>query len=449
MHDGRLPRHRVIELGYGSGIGQVCDACGAFIEPDQRMTVRICTEDWRTIRLHDDCFRSGTPSARWPSGTPARERRASRARRALGADQGHRATHQLQETGPLEVALDLVAPRADLALGRAGRELSPGDVVERGAQEATADVHPELLANRRVAQILLPEPAQLLVEIVAVRLGAVRSEPDAEAREGGLHLVEHLPRAAIRTPAVREIEIRERLGDRAQRGLVRRSGALPVGAVVHRQYTAVRERALGEIGHVRVAPAIEMREEPGEDPQHEIGRQVQRVLPLAALETREPLCGGARSARPARARSALAALPRSTLPRCHAPTPSLSRAVDLAISASTTRACAILFANAAPPHEIGGGAPMALTSPPDRFLFIVSRGNTKLATYLQGHFAGDTTVQVVVDRRHGERRQQTAEVAAERRRADRRSRPHVDKELRLTSFAIVTLPAPALPSSRP
>jgi len=107
-----------------------------------------------------------------------------------------------------------------------------------------------------------------------------------------------------------------------------------------------------------------------------------------------------------------------------------------------------LFANAAR-DEIGGGAPTTLTSPPDRFLFIVSRGNTKLATYLQGHFAGDTTVQVVVDRRHGERRQQATAVASERRRADRRSRPHVDKELRLTSFAIVTLPDPAVPSSRP
>jgi hypothetical protein len=108
-----------------------------------------------------------------------------------------------------------------------------------------------------------------------------------------------------------------------------------------------------------------------------------------------------------------------------------------------------LFANAVPPDEIGEGALTALTSQPDRFLFIVSRGNTKLATYLQGHFAGDNTVMVVVDRRYGERRQQTTVVAPERRRADRRSRPHVDKELRLTSFAIVTLPAPAVPSSRP
>jgi hypothetical protein len=66
----------------------------------------------------------------------------------------------------------------------------------------------------------------------------------------------------------------------------------------------------------------------------------------------------------------------------------------------------------------------------------------KLASYLQHHFTGDTTVRVIVDRRHGERRRQTAQIDAERRRADRRSRPHVDKELRLTSFAIVTLPEP-------
>jgi len=100
-----------------------------------------------------------------------------------------------------------------------------------------------------------------------------------------------------------------------------------------------------------------------------------------------------------------------------------------------------LFADA-PRDDIGGGAPMALTSPPDRFLFIVSRGNAKLASELQHHFTGDTTVQVVVDRRYGERRQQSADVTADRRRADRRTRPHVDKELRLTSFAIVTLPEP-------
>ena len=66
----------------------------------------------------------------------------------------------------------------------------------------------------------------------------------------------------------------------------------------------------------------------------------------------------------------------------------------------------------------------------------------KLASYLQHHFSGDTTVKVVIDRRFGERRQHPADIVPERRRADRRSRPHIDKDLRLTSFAIVTLSEP-------
>ena len=191
----------------------------------------------------------------------------------------------------------------------------------------------------------------------------------------------------------------------------------------------MNERALGELGDVRVAPTIEVREEPGEDPQDEVGRQMKRGFPLAALEPGQPLSGGTTNA--------LSAL--SSLPRCHASTPSLSCAVDVTISASIGRAYAILFADAVPREEIVGGAPTALTGSPDRFLLIVSRGNAKLANYLQNHFTGDATVQVVVDRRHGERRQQTANIAADRRQGDRRTRPHVDKELRLTSFAIVTL----------
>ena len=84
----------------------------------------------------------------------------------------------------------------------------------------------------------------------------------------------------------------------------------------------------------------------------------------------------------------------------------------------------------------------------DRFLLIVSRGNEALASYLEQHFKGDSTVQVMVDRRQGERRRSgapTPEAAAEtappeRRRNDRRGHPEIDNELRLTSFAIVTLP---------
>jgi hypothetical protein len=90
---------------------------------------------------------------------------------------------------------------------------------------------------------------------------------------------------------------------------------------------------------------------------------------------------------------------------------------------------------------------------PDRFLLIVSRSNEELANYLQQHFKGDGTVQVVLDRRQGERRQGLREepprpddVAADRRRNDRRGRPDVDKELKLTAFAIVTLPTDPPPT---
>ena len=98
-----------------------------------------------------------------------------------------------------------------------------------------------------------------------------------------------------------------------------------------------------------------------------------------------------------------------------------------------------------------GRASTALTSTPDRFLLIVSRGNEELANYLQQHFKGDSTVQVVIDRRQGDRRESQRERSSEetnpeRRRNDRRGRPDVDKELRLTSFAIVTLPPESPPA---
>jgi hypothetical protein len=56
IQDGRLPRTPLIELGHGLGIRQACDACGSIIAKNQRMTVRISADDWRTLRLHDDCF---------------------------------------------------------------------------------------------------------------------------------------------------------------------------------------------------------------------------------------------------------------------------------------------------------------------------------------------------------------------------------------------------------
>jgi hypothetical protein len=73
-----------------------------------------------------------------------------------------------------------------------------------------------------------------------------------------------------------------------------------------------------------------------------------------------------------------------------------------------------------------------------RRLFIVSRDSLTLANYLRAWFAAD--VDVIVDRRQGERRQRGLYGGSERRRGDRRSRPHVDKEVKLTSYALVILP---------
>lgn len=103
---------------------------------------------------------------------------------------------------------------------------------------------------------------------------------------------------------------------------------------------------------------------------------------------------------------------------------------------------------------MSAGVTYALTSTPDRFLLIVSRGNEELANYLQQHFKGDGTVRVVVDRRQGDRRQSqrerpSEETNSDRRRNHRRARPDVDKELRLTSFAIVTLPPESPPAVEP
>ena len=120
-------------------------------------------------------------------------------------------------------------------------------------------------------------------------LRPVRSETDAEARVGHLDLVEHLPRAAVLPAPTSQIQIREGLGDCAQGRVVGGPGALPARAVVYREAAAVNERALGEVGNMRIALTIEVREETGEDPEDEVGRQMKGGFPLAALEPDQPL----------------------------------------------------------------------------------------------------------------------------------------------------------------
>ncbi len=71
------------------------------------------------------------------------------------------------------------------------------------------------------------------------------------------------------------------------------------------------------------------------------------------------------------------------------------------------------------------------------YLFIVAQDKPELRDYLTGWFSGVATVQVVVDRRQGERRRPPEASEPGRRRGDRRSQKEIDAEIRRTGFAIV------------
>jgi len=53
---GQLPSSgRTIELWCGPGFEQACNGCGMTITHADRMRL-ICADDWRAVRLHDECF---------------------------------------------------------------------------------------------------------------------------------------------------------------------------------------------------------------------------------------------------------------------------------------------------------------------------------------------------------------------------------------------------------
>lgn len=72
-----------------------------------------------------------------------------------------------------------------------------------------------------------------------------------------------------------------------------------------------------------------------------------------------------------------------------------------------------------------------------RCVFIVARDQSDLWHYLRQHFAREEEVQVILDRRRGERRQRNRVTETERRQADRRRQPSVDNDLRYRSFVIL------------
>jgi hypothetical protein len=78
-----------------------------------------------------------------------------------------------------------------------------------------------------------------------------------------------------------------------------------------------------------------------------------------------------------------------------------------------------------------------------RHLFLVSRHDARLHEYLVERFRDDRNVEVILDRRHGERRGRThgsGHADGERRRGDRRTRRELDLELQIRSHVILTIP---------
>ena len=72
-----------------------------------------------------------------------------------------------------------------------------------------------------------------------------------------------------------------------------------------------------------------------------------------------------------------------------------------------------------------------------RYLLIVARNQPDLWHYLKNNFAGDEKVEVILDRRRGERRRRIQSHEPERRQDKRRRQPSLDKDLTFRSFVIV------------
>jgi hypothetical protein len=75
-----------------------------------------------------------------------------------------------------------------------------------------------------------------------------------------------------------------------------------------------------------------------------------------------------------------------------------------------------------------------------RHLFLVSHHEARLYEYLLERFRDDGNVEVILDRRRGERRRRSHAQEPDRRRSDRRTRREVDAELKIRSHVILTLP---------
>ena len=78
-----------------------------------------------------------------------------------------------------------------------------------------------------------------------------------------------------------------------------------------------------------------------------------------------------------------------------------------------------------------------------RRFVIVAREEPELHDWLVRKFTGEPAVEIVRDRRHGERRVRPTGLILERRRGERRRRPDVDAEVRARGWALVDVLARA------
>jgi len=74
-----------------------------------------------------------------------------------------------------------------------------------------------------------------------------------------------------------------------------------------------------------------------------------------------------------------------------------------------------------------------------RELFIVARDRADLYRYLSQTFADAENVEVIWDRREGERRRNADGTVPERRRQDRRHRLSVEEDIRAVGYAFLAL----------
>lgn len=77
----------------------------------------------------------------------------------------------------------------------------------------------------------------------------------------------------------------------------------------------------------------------------------------------------------------------------------------------------------------------------DRLVFVVRRERAKLHDSLQHALGDEDGVDVLLDRRLGDRRQRDATHTQERRRWDRRTRPFADTEVAVRGWTIIRVPS--------